>query len=41
MGAVNGYTTVVDDWLVTAVGGVPVRAVMMIALSVERSGVEP
>jgi sigma-E factor negative regulatory protein RseB len=41
MGAVNGYTTVVDDWLVTAVGGVPVRAVMMIALSVERTGVRP
>ncbi|MGI9342673.1 MAG: MucB/RseB C-terminal domain-containing protein [Gammaproteobacteria bacterium] len=41
MGAVNGYTTVVDDWLVTAVGGVPVRTVMMMALSAERSGARP
>lgn len=37
MGAVNAYTTLVDGYLVTAVGGVPIRTVEQMALSVERS----
>ncbi|MFW2404669.1 MAG: MucB/RseB C-terminal domain-containing protein [Gammaproteobacteria bacterium] len=36
MGAMNAYTTMVDEFLVTAVGGVPVRTAMMMALSVAR-----
>jgi len=35
VGAVNAYTTMVDGYLVTAVGDVPMPTVQMIALSVE------
>lgn len=40
MGAMNAYTTMVDEFLVTAVGGVPLRTAMMMALSVARTPVE-
>lgn len=40
MGAMNAYTTMVDEYLVTAVGGVPLRTAMMIALSVARTPVD-
>jgi sigma-E factor negative regulatory protein RseB len=40
MGAMNAYTTMVDEFLVTAVGGVPLRTAMMMALSVVRTPVE-
>lgn len=36
MGAMNAYTTMVDEFLVTAVGGVPMRTAKLIALSVVR-----
>jgi sigma-E factor negative regulatory protein RseB len=37
MGAMNAYTTMVDEYLVTAVGGVPLRTAMIMALSVVRT----
>ena len=40
MGAMNAYTTMVDEYLVTAVGGVPLRTTMMMALSVARTPVD-
>ncbi|MBT8442318.1 MAG: MucB/RseB C-terminal domain-containing protein [Gammaproteobacteria bacterium] len=40
MGAMNAYTTMVDEFLVTAVGGVPLRTATMMALSVTRTPVE-
>jgi len=41
MGAMNAYTTMVDGFLVTAVGAVPIRTARMIALSVEPVVVDP